>query len=174
MPYGYREGEGGFSLVEILVTMAIITLLATLAIPFYSNWQDSARLKNISWDLLSTIRSARQLAITENLQHRIELEIGNRRYRLSRGNSSTGSTVWTVVRPHRSIESNLNWATYTADLSTCNVSTDKNIIFSPNGTASSSSSAQAEGICLKDAVTGSELQIISIAKVTGKVTLINP
>jgi len=45
-----RRGEGGFTLVELMVVVAVIGVLSAIAIPLYSNVQTRARLAQAQAD----------------------------------------------------------------------------------------------------------------------------
>lgn len=55
-----------FSLVELLVVMAIITLLAALAIPAFQRVQTANSLTDVGQQMKSTLALAKQTAITQN------------------------------------------------------------------------------------------------------------
>lgn len=58
--------EAAFSLVELLVVMAILTLLMTMVVPAISSIQQSYQLNKSSALLRDNLLLARQLAITQN------------------------------------------------------------------------------------------------------------
>ena len=54
---GKRSGEGGFTLVELMIVMAIIMILATIAIPIYVRTLQRAKEATLREDL-HTMRTA--------------------------------------------------------------------------------------------------------------------
>lgn len=59
---GVREGAG-FTLVELMVTLAIVGLLAALALPFSLRWMDSDRQLQARGMLTEGVGQARALAL---------------------------------------------------------------------------------------------------------------
>ena len=56
----------GFTLIELMVTIAIAAILATLAAPSFREYIVSQRIKNASFDLFTALTLARSEAITRN------------------------------------------------------------------------------------------------------------
>jgi general secretion pathway protein G len=54
---GKRSGEGGFTLIELMIVMAIIAILATIAIPIYVRTLQRAKEATLKEDL-HTMRTA--------------------------------------------------------------------------------------------------------------------
>ena len=59
----WRKGKG-FTLIELMVVIAIILILALIAIPAYSNMQDRARKSRVQSDL-RTLANALQMFYTD-------------------------------------------------------------------------------------------------------------
>lgn len=60
---GGREGEGGFSLIELLVTIAIVAILLAVAFPSFEGSMRTNRLATTTNELLASVALARTEAI---------------------------------------------------------------------------------------------------------------
>ncbi len=56
----------GFSLVELLASLAVVSVLATVAVPSYRSFMTTQRVRSTSYDLMSTLVFARSEAIKRN------------------------------------------------------------------------------------------------------------
>ena len=83
------QGQRGFSLLELVVVMALLTLVMGLVVPsMYGSWQrerDRASLR----ELMTTLRNARSLAANRHQRVRVFLDLSSGRYRLE-GTSRAG------------------------------------------------------------------------------------
>jgi len=138
-----RRLSSGFTLVELLVVISIMSIITAIAIPNFQQWRKSIRSKETAWNIVSMSRYGRQLAANNNLEFRLEFDIDGRRYRLTRGNVPFGSTVWVEEKPWEDLDQLVNWFTGSA----CDGTADVNIEFNPNGTAD----AAVDTLCIMDA-----------------------
>jgi type IV fimbrial biogenesis protein FimT len=60
------RAANGFTLLELMVTVAVAAILATLAAPSFRQYILNQRIKNASFDLVSALSLARSEAITRN------------------------------------------------------------------------------------------------------------
>src|SRR5512133_2253989 len=63
-----KTGSQGFTLVELLVTLAVAGILASLAMPSYREFVANQRIKTASFDLMSSLTLARSEAIKRAAQ----------------------------------------------------------------------------------------------------------
>lgn len=61
-----RRGMRGFTLIELVVSIAVAAILATLAAPSFREFIATQRIRNASFDLTSALTLARSEAITRN------------------------------------------------------------------------------------------------------------
>lgn len=62
-----RKRESGFSLMELVVVMAVLATLAAIAIPAFAGWLPNFRLKNAARDVASNLQLARLTAVKKNV-----------------------------------------------------------------------------------------------------------
>jgi type IV fimbrial biogenesis protein FimT len=58
-----KKSEHGFTMVEVMIVMAVLAILATFAIPAYMSWRPNFHLKGAARDLLSNFQKAKIQAV---------------------------------------------------------------------------------------------------------------
>jgi len=127
----------GFTLIELLVVIAVVAIISVIAYPNFQVWMRNARYKEAARDVASVLLDARARAISANLEHRVELNVGTTpdQYRVTSGNRAYGSTSYTTVVTSWNRFSKFVDLTANAN---CDVSTGTIYVsFNPNGSGSS-------------------------------------
>ena len=68
-----NQNARGFSLIELMVTVAIAGVLLAVAGPSFSNWIQNTRIRNAAQDIYSGIQRAKAEAVQRNVQVRFQL-----------------------------------------------------------------------------------------------------
>jgi prepilin-type N-terminal cleavage/methylation domain-containing protein len=87
----------GFTMMELLTALAVVAVLTTMATPSFVKWRRSLEGRSTMQGIVSALRLAKNMAIDTNLEHRVEFESNNRRYRITRGNRPSNSIEWNTV-----------------------------------------------------------------------------
>ena len=79
---GRKVESGGFTLVEMLVVLAIISLLLAFAPPVFNRIMPGLEVQSATRQLAASLRSARSEAIRDNTETTLTLDLEARVYRL--------------------------------------------------------------------------------------------
>lgn len=83
-----RRKQAGFSLYELMVVIAIIAVLASIAIPGIIGWLPRYRLGQGAQDLLGVMQATRLRAVKENTGMTINFTFGTDKYTVTRDDGS--------------------------------------------------------------------------------------
>jgi Tfp pilus assembly protein FimT len=92
------KNQNGRLLINLLVIFGIIALLSTIAIPYLRKYQPNLKLNGTARELISDLRYAQQLTITEQVVYLVELDIENDSYDILKIDTAT-TTVKTIEFP---------------------------------------------------------------------------
>jgi len=77
--------NSGYTITELMVTIAVFAILASLAIPNFIAWLPNYRLRSGAEEIQSTLQFARLTAIKRNATATVTFDIANETYRASVG-----------------------------------------------------------------------------------------
>lgn len=86
-----RPGEAGFTLVELMAVVSILSIVLALAAPSFTAFSASQRLRGASTDLVTTLLAARSEAIKRNAEVTVSAAAD--------GGSANWGRGWTATAP---------------------------------------------------------------------------
>jgi prepilin-type N-terminal cleavage/methylation domain-containing protein len=130
----------GFTMLEMLVVLAIAVTVMTIAFPSYVAWRQSVEFRTTARTIVYAFRDAKNRSVTNNIQHRIEFEWTvppappgpTGRYRMVLGDRAANSQAWpTVVQDWVAIPTSVSLNLVNL---TVNAANNRCIDFNPSGT----------------------------------------
>lgn len=157
-----KTAAAGFSLLELIIVIAILAIIMGIALPEFAAWRQSAKYKQAADGVLSALRTARHNAVTQNIQNRVEFNPVGNRYRITQGDRAYNSSTWATVKQ--------DWTTLPSEVvmmtGNCTTNNDLNVPFSPDGSAS------AGTICIDDSNNSNKYRVVVSA--SGRIQNVKP
>src|SRR6476660_1782581 len=94
-----KQKSGGFSLIEMLVVVAIIGVLSLISVPAFMNFRRTADFKAGMRNFTTDLRNARAAAISNSYDVRCEIQLGSislKQYKFF--SSRDNGTTWTALQ----------------------------------------------------------------------------
>jgi type IV fimbrial biogenesis protein FimT len=88
-----KKRELGFTLIELMVAVAIFAIMAAIAIPGFSRWLPNYRLKSAARDVYSNMQLTKMGAVRANADWAIVFSTGSNSYRVCSDDGGDGD--WT-------------------------------------------------------------------------------
>ena len=91
--------DKGYTVLELVVVVAIMTTLMAVALPPYVQWRRSVEYRSTARAIAAMLRDARSRAISNNLQYRVQFQTtaGVTQYQMTQGDQSAYSSNWSTV-----------------------------------------------------------------------------
>ncbi len=95
MGFRVMRSSKGFSIIEMMIVIAIIGILAMIAVPDFLGLTPRARLKSAARDIVSNMQLARVKAIRDGSPWAVQFDTGDARYRVlsDKGADDTWNTT---------------------------------------------------------------------------------
>src|SRR3989338_9342393 len=98
------EKNLGFTLIEIIMVLAIIGLIALVSLPVYQKIKPGLTLNSQAIDIVSDLRYAQQLSVTEQINYSVVFDQALNKYTIV--NTASGATLKSQnIKPIISINS---------------------------------------------------------------------
>jgi type IV fimbrial biogenesis protein FimT len=115
----------GFTLVELMIVIAVMAILFTIAMPTFQNYMTQSRLRGAAREVASDLMEARMKAIKQNNNFKIFFT-SNHEYIILDDTNNSGTVDSGETTQTRDIQTEFYDVT---------LSSNNNPIFGPNGTA---------------------------------------
>jgi len=88
-----RSGDTGFTLIEIMIAVAIVTIGVTLAIPEYQRWYVQTQLRQATSEIATQLTLARMAGMNRNRSVDVTVQTSAGAIHISAVASSSGASV---------------------------------------------------------------------------------
>ena len=92
-PLGRNPREGGFTLIEIMIVIAIIGLTSALAVPNYIEWNAKQQLRQAATEIQNQLSLARISAMSRNSVVNVSFVVSGGKVQFSAGDASGVSVI---------------------------------------------------------------------------------
>lgn len=95
---GTGSTEAGFSLVEALVTLAVLTFIVGIGYPALADWLETYQVRTAAQELATNVQLQRMRAVSRNTDFSIDFDDATNTYGLFEGDPATGTMLDPAAR----------------------------------------------------------------------------
>ncbi len=163
----------GFTFIELIITMAIFSIMIMFAIPSFVEWKKDQNFKHAATQIKLMMREARNRAITSTIQHEVVVDPGTNRFWMVRGSQAYNTMGAGYIQTLQSITPD-SGVTIRSGSGGASITTIY-IQFNPDGTAilanPSDGTANDGNVTVND---GSKPKYLVTVRATGRIILGKP
>jgi len=89
--------EGGFTLIELMIVVAVVVILASAAMPASRTWTTRNRSRKEVVNLFVKMKEIRVRAVTENTPFVVWFDVTNNQYRIFRNDDGDGAYTFSAA-----------------------------------------------------------------------------
>lgn len=103
-----RRHDGGFTLLEVVIVVAVMGILVAVALPPFVNWRNTLGYRQTARGMTAMLREARSRAVTRNVQQMVVFKPNSSSYTMLQGSRAynTPAPGWTpleIQKPSRNV-----------------------------------------------------------------------
>ena len=151
----------GITLIEMIITLAIVAVLAVMVVPNLGGWIQHYRVKGAVREIVSQMELAKIKALKHNREYRFYVNTLDGVFRLERGNLPNMSSQWDEEGGTFRLPHHVSFESVSFPKTPLGEDHERAVQFNPHGTAGRGS------IVLKSS--RSETYTISVSDATGKI-----
>ena len=93
------NNQRGFSLIELIIVVAILGIMGTIAASTFQSYVNNSNLRTAARDMASDMANTKQRAVSEGLTYRITISTGGNSYTITRVNADGTTTDMATKLP---------------------------------------------------------------------------
>lgn len=157
-----KNSTGGFQVVELLIVIALISIMLAIGVPAIVGQIGHLRLSRSTRNMATELNAARLKAIAQNTKYRVSFTLPASSYLLTKWDKGTGTWGSELGHPTKNVEAGISIITPGANFIT---------EFFPNGTSTDGAGGLPNSICIDNSSVAGDRMKITISGSTGMINI---